>query len=408
MTSSAPQQLEGSQSPNSLEAFWDRNRGTVKTVFWVLALCLAGYYGWQYYDQKQKDAKWSSVSASLLLSDTYIPEELGRVPEQPNALLQRWMLAVQDASVAELDARMETALSVERPYLMWLKANALYRNGDYDQAKAEAEKILQEYPNHPLSTDSGFPVQFRPTKPVVDQDDEEETEARAQAVRDGDHDVLYQPPVAGSNVGRLLADIAKASAFAEPATWQKPEIPADAPRYKITLGDYGDVTIALMTAQAPKHCEVFEKLVADNHWDGIRVDEINRPAENSILVGWPGRQFHFGYASTKDQADRTKWDLTTPSEEECVVEDEYPGLSNFPGAVAASFGKENSEVDRIWICADDRSDQDDFRQVFAYVVDGMDIVEEVCGAEFEKSEDAQNGRGKPAENIIIESVTKVE
>ena len=411
MTSSAPQQLEGTHSPNSLEAFWDRNRGAVKTAFWIMVLCLAGYYGWQYYLQQEKNAKWSAFASNVLLGDLYSPEEED-LSRDPTDLLFRWSETIKAASIPELESRLATAEKVERPYLLWLIAARSFDGGDFSTAKSYGERLLAEFPSHPLCVETEFPVQFRHTKPK--DKDKDKTEEEPKPVDMQDHDQLYEAAVAGSTVGRLLQGIERAAAFQLPTDWQKPEIPADAPRYKIVLSDGeglgGEFTIALMTAQAAKHCEAFEKLAEAKHWDGLRIDAINRPSNDPTASRYQrnGRQFHFGFESTRDQPDRTEWDTTTPSDEEHVVEGEFADLSNFPGAVAARSAQGKSEMDRLWICGDDRVDQDGARQVFAYVVEGMEVVEDICDTDFEKSEDEVSGRGKPATNITIESVTKVE
>ena len=118
-----------------------------------------------------------------------------------------------------------------------------------------------------------------------------------------------------------------------------------------------------------------------------------------------------------DATDKDKWGNCTEvrkdetKKKEQVIYDsffKFADLSNFPGAVAARSADGKSEVDRLWICADDRADPDGSRQVFAYVVEGLETVRSICEVDFAQEDDELRGFGKPAENIAIESVVKVD
>ena len=211
-------------------------------------------------------------------------------------------------------------------------------------------------------------------------------------------------------VGLLRARIAALRQFEPPAQFQKPEIPTDAPKYRIKFGGpgvpgNGEVVIALMTQQAPELTKEFEKLAAEDFWKDIKVDEIQRPPAAAGRFANTLCQFHFGFASTRGE-DRSQWDTTKPSEH---LVDENTGLSHFPGAVAARLDADGkSQVDRLWIVGDDAAAQDGTRQVFAYVVEGMDVVKGICkDLPLSSAQEDQVGRGKPADNIKIESITKV-
>ena len=216
-----------------------------------------------------------------------------------------------------------------------------------------------------------------------------------------------QPQKPGSIAKDFIDHLRAAKEYVEPAHFVKPEIPADAPRWKFTLeGDYGSFTIALMTSAAPKICAKFEEIAASHYWDGIKIDEIVRPAK--ARFGADERfQLHFGFESTKTETNRSDWDLTTASKADHVVQEISP-LSHFEGAVAAQNRDGKAEVDRLYLCASDCAQEDQSRQVFAYVVDGgIEVLKRICESGFARTQDEDAGRGMPAENIAIKSVEKV-
>ena len=397
MSTIVPQQLEGVQSPTPVEALWDRHRGKAKAFFWVLALCLAGYYGFRYYEQKQADKRWSAFAASVLIDGVYAPSEVD--PYKVEGLSNRFLDKIRNSKVAELEATLASSDPVQRPYVLWLIANRAFEGKDWGRARSAAAELSKAFPDHVLCRDSEYPVQVRDE---IKPDDQEK-------VRKPKTD--YVAAVPGSMVSRLVSAIASAESFKEPTSFAKPEIPADAPRYKFKLsGENGEFTVALMTSQAPKHCEVFQRLASTGEhsfWAGIRVHEIQKPSDSAMSrFQNTDLQFQFGFESTRDE-DRTKWDFSKPSAEENVVK-EVTGLSNHQGAIAARNDDGKSQVDRLFVCGSDRADQDGWRQVFAYVVEGMDVVQRVCQSDFTRQEDEQRGVGQPAENITIESVTKVQ
>jgi cyclophilin family peptidyl-prolyl cis-trans isomerase len=161
-----------------------------------------------------------------------------------------------------------------------------------------------------------------------------------------------------------------------------------------------------MVQEAPKTCAKFEELATAKFWDGIKVDEIMRPSSRQNRFMEPTRQFHFGFETTRTEANRADWDTSTASKDERTVQ-EFTNLSHFPGAIAARMRDGKSEVDRLYICESDSPSQDDQRMVFAYVVEGLETVRKVCDANFDRAEDEESGRGRPSDTITIKSVTKL-
>jgi cyclophilin family peptidyl-prolyl cis-trans isomerase len=161
-----------------------------------------------------------------------------------------------------------------------------------------------------------------------------------------------------------------------------------------------------MVQDAPKTCAKFEEIAASKFWEGIKVDELVRPNAKNKFSYRSTRKFHFGYETTKTEANRTDWDTSTASKEERTVQ-EFTTLSHFPGAVSARIRDGKNEVDRIYVCESDSPLEDDQSTVFAYVVEGLESVRKVCESSFDQAQDEEVGSGRPAENIVIKSVTKL-
>ncbi len=398
MSGSLPQSLEGAQAPNALELLWERNRRLVQALFWLLALGLMAYYGVKYYGQKQLDAKWSKFAAASFLHETYSPDKVD-LPIQTIGYeaISTILDDLRDTSAEKFDKALATAEPEQVPYLLWLQANHAGRNGDIDKAVAIIDRLSSTYPNHPLVVSTGYPVQVR--------DEVEKDPSAKEDPKDKDKEPELKPAVTGSIASVLIDRLKAAKDYVAPAQFKMPTIPADAPRYRFTLdGDAGSFVVALMTHEAPKHCAKFEEIVAEKFWEGIKVDEIARPGKSR----WSEKiwQIHFGFEATKTEANRADWDTSVASKDNHVVE-EITHLSHFPGAISARQRDGKSEVDRLYVSASDCASQDDSRQVFAYIVEGMETVKRVSESSFDRSEDEERGRGRPAENIVIKSVEKL-
>lgn len=400
MTGSLPQSLEGAQAPNALELLWDRYRGLVQGLFWVLAAGLLGYYGLKYYEQKQLNAKWSTFAAATFLHETYSPsgdQELSNTIAYD--AVARLLDELRDTPSEKFDQAIATASPEQVPYLMWLQANHAAAAGDLERATQVVDQMRSRFPNHPLVVESDYPVQVR--EPVKDEKKKDNDKKK----KDEPDEPELKPAVKGSMVGLLIDHLKAAKDYVAPAQFKMVEVPADAPRYRITFeGDYGSFVIALMTSYAPKHCAKFEQIAAENFWPGVKVDEIARPGKSR----WSDRsaQFHFGFETTKTEANTSDWDKTTPSKEEHVVEEISP-LSHFPGAVSARSRDGKSEVDRLYFCANDCVSNDESRQVFAYVVEGLEVVKRITELSFDRSEDEEQGRGLPLDKVVVKSVEKL-
>lgn len=399
MTASIPQGLAGSSAPSALEILWERYKRLVQAIFWLLILGMLGFYGLKFYQQTQLNKKWSDFSAATLLNSTYSPANGDPRNASSFEAIGTMLDELRDTTDAHFDSALAKADAAQKPYLLWLKACRAARVGDLESATKAADQLKADYPKHPLCAQSGYPVQVRQE---VEKPKDDKQKAKTE-----EEEPELKPALAGSAVEMLVLNLKAAKEFVAPKQFVQPTIPADAPRYKVTLeGEYGEFVIALMTTAAPKMSAKFEELAAQNYWDGVKVDEIVRPGSRRNRFMEPTRQFHFGFESTKTEANRVDWDTTTASKEERTVE-EFTGLSHFPGAVAARMRDGKSEIDRLYISESDSPSQDEQRQVFAYVVEGLETVRKVCDASYDRAEDEEMGRGRPAENIAVKSVTKL-
>ncbi len=399
MTESLPQGLSGTQAPNPIEILWERYKRLVQAAFWLIVLGMFAFYGNRYYEQTQHNKKWAEWAEAALLRSAYCPKNGDPKSASTFESVANLLDEVRDASDAHFTAALAKATAAEQPYLLWLKACREARNGDVEAATKTAENLRAAHPKHVLCTSTAYPIQVR--QPIEKPKDKEKKDAQPE------EEPELKPAVAGSSVEMLIQNLKSAKDFAQPPTFVKPTIPADAPRYKITLdGDYGEFVIALMVTEAPKTSAKFEEIAASKFWENIKVDELVRPAARRNRFMEATRKFHFGFETTKTEANRADWDTSTASTEAHTVQ-EFTDLSHFPGAVSARMRDGKNEVDRLYICESDSPSQDDQFTVFAYVVEGLESVRKVCDASFDRSEDEDVGRGRPAESISIKSVTKL-
>jgi cyclophilin family peptidyl-prolyl cis-trans isomerase len=400
MTASLPQGLPGTQAPNALEILWERYKRLVQAAFWLLIVGMFAYYGLRYYEQTQANKKWSQWAEATLLRSAYNPKDGDPKSASSFEAVANLLDELRDAPEAHFTAALANADASQKPYVLWLKACREARNGDVDAASKTIDQLKAGYPNHSLVASTSYPVQVR--QPVEKPKDKDKKQDAQQ-----DEEEELKPALAGSPAEMLIQNLKSAKDFSAPPSFGKPAIPADAPRYKVTLeGEYGEFVIALMVQDAPKTCAKFDEIVTAKFWEGIKVDEIVRPSSRRNRFMEATRQFHFGFETTKTEANRADWDTSKPSKDEYTVQ-EFTNLSHFPGAVSARIRDGKSEVDRLYICESDSPSQDDQRMVFAYVVEGLENVRKICDASYDRSEDEEVGRGRPSENITIKSVTKL-
>jgi len=400
MTAAIPPQMEGTHAPNAVELLWEKYRGLFRLLVIVLIASLGLNYGWAYYQRVQRDQEYSAFAATTGLANGYSNSSLPASLEQQR-LQQAYMQLPGDLAkeVVKLDdAALEQAIqkadAARKPYLIWVSAARAVETQQWDKAEAALSRLESEYPKHILCIATDYPVQVRPE---VKKDEAQD------AAKKPNQKPELEPAKAGSLVGMLRAQIASHKTFQMPAQFRQPPIPENAPKVKVKLsGGWGEFTIALLPDVAPKHVAKFLELVDAKFFDGIKVDEIHRDGTRTKFYD---PEFHFGFEKTKTTDDRTQWSDANPSPNQ--VDWESSELSHFPGAIAARAEGDKSSPDRIWVCVDDLAKMDGNRVIFGFVVEGLDKIRGVTDAPFSTSQEEEMGSGKPADNIVIESVTKL-
>jgi cyclophilin family peptidyl-prolyl cis-trans isomerase len=386
MSATPPQQLEGTQAPSQIEFLWERYRRHFNLVV-TLGLCaVAGFYALKYYNQTQVDKRWTEFAVSIGLEKGYT--DLGAVTESATDTL---------ADLGKLEQLLGAADEHQKPYVLLAIARRAMQDKNWDRAESALAELETKYPKHTLVATNPYPVQVR--EQVKKDETAEDTQPKNKKPE-------LKPAVAGSAVSLLREQIAAAKAFVLPTRFAKPEIPADAPKVKFELsGDNGSFVIALMTAQAPKHCEEFLKLVNQEggpFWKGLSVDEIQR---NGTGMAKHPMQLHLGFESTRE-VEQSKWTKTDPSKH--LVDFEVTGLSHFPGAVAAQVEADGKScADRFYVVGEDAAEQDGQRVVFGYIVEGLENVKKVCEASMAAQED-EAGVGVPTDRVTVTDVTVVK
>ncbi len=376
MSATPPSNLQGTETPSPFEVLWERYKSLIMTIIAAILIALVGNYAWKTMDQKAVDEKWSKFSANIGIADTYV--DFAKANESLTT-------AVEGMEMATLESGLAGSDDTQRPYFLLAIARKAMIDKDWDRATAELTKLESEFPSHSLVTKTKSPPQGR---------DEIKPEDGAKP-----SDIQFEPSTEGSVVSLMRNQIAQAKGFELPAAFQKPEVPADAAKVKITFGDYGSATFALMP-QAAEHTKKFLELAKQEEggfWNGLAVDEIQRGTESFERP----YAMHFGFASTRED-DRTKWTTTEPSENQ--LDWEETGLSHFEGAIAARQEADGKScADRIWVYIDDQANLDGSNVVFGYVVEGLDVLRSICEAGM-SAEEEDRGFGRPSENIRVTAV----
>jgi hypothetical protein len=385
-TANPTSSAQGTQAPSQIELFWERYRSIIYVVLLAVLGALVVNYGWKKYSQGKVDAQWSQFAATVGLDTAYSDTDA-----QSDSVMDR----LDAIDSAQLKAELAAASEKQKPFLLMAIARKAVRAKDWPAAEAALQELETKYPQHSLVKSTPHPVQaqeFIKPDPTAQQ-----------APGSKPKPIEWKPPVQGSAVSLVRAQIEKAKSYTPPSQFAKPEIPADAEKWKFELsGESGSFTLALMP-QTPLHRAAFHELAsqAEPFWKGLAIDEIRRPAKNNEQP----RELHLGLESSRSQ-NKDEWTDTEPSKH--VVEFEKTKLSHFAGAVSGRNEKDGKScVDRLWICVDDAPRYDGERVIFAYVVEGLDNLKRVCESTMTAQEE-EAGRGKPADTIRIVNVTAVK
>jgi cyclophilin family peptidyl-prolyl cis-trans isomerase len=375
--------LAGTQSPAPVELLWDRYRSLFYVVVTAVLVALGANYAWNYFAQQKVDAQWSALASGTGLHKLYDSKEL-RLSGLPDVL--------EDLTSENLQSALATATEPQRPFVMLALARRAMIAKDWDKAEATLKDLESKYPTHSLVAVSEHPVQAQ--EPIVNLDETPKPNERKKPE--------FQPARKGSAVSLMREQIQAGRSYQAPSQFAPVELPKDGPKYKFDLGEgNGTFVVQLLPTFAPLTAKAFQELADGEYWKGFAVDEIRRPTKFSHQA----RELHIGFASTKDQDDRTKWNTTDAAKS--PIEFEANALSHFPFAVSARAEADGkSAADRFWINVDDACQNDGQRVIFGVIVEGQETLQRVCEATMSAQEEEQ-GRGKPATTIRVVAVTKL-
>lgn len=303
------------------------------------------------------------VAAGILFSQY----QAGKDAEQVNQSWSRLMGAVEEdgrggfAADAQALASMEAELqgTPAGAWALYLEAQGLRQDGEYDAAVAKLQQIKSAYPDHPLVKDTR----------------------------------TYDESVTPLNAIERLTKVfnaEKAWHESQPQLFANAELPADAPRVRFQT-DHGDFVVAVHADRAPKHAENFLAKVGEGYYDGLK---FHRSAF--------GMMIETGDPNTRDaESDPISWGQTGAGS--TVQEDEEPELYHFRGVLSANTlgGAEGSDGGLIAITAMPAHFRDGQNVVFGEVVEGFEVVEEIA----QLQPDATGQR--PETPAIVESATVV-
>ena len=289
------------------------------------------------------------------------------------------------------------------PLALWLIANRAARGEDFATARAALDRLEKEYPEHTLVRASSYPVQWRAEVPKDDDD------AEAEAPRPRNKAPELVAAKAGSAVSLMRAQIDASEAFrAQHPEFFEPRQPTSAQTISFEIENAGTIKIRLFDQAAPEHAARFLELASTDGgwWTGQRIHLIRRAGEGPMSSDLVPQEMCFGWASTENEDDRSKW-VPGEIDEAHLVDWEVTDLSHFPGTVsveAATKGK--SQVERIVITANDAAAQaDGTRVIIGRVVEGLDVVRAITESDFADESSRQSGNGLPAETFVVKSVT---
>lgn len=148
--------------------------------------------------------------------------------------------------------------------------------------------------------------------------------------------------------------------------------------------NYGQFTVELDQANAPKTTANFVKLASAGFYNGQR---FHRVIEGFMIQG--------GDPLSKDQTKRAFWGTGGPG---YSFADEFgPGLSNVTGTISMANSGPNTNGSQFFINVTDNLHLDKRHAVFGKVTAGMDVVMKIS-----QVETAPNSQ--PTEDVVIETV----
>ncbi len=214
------------------------------------------------------------------------------------------------------------------PWALYLAASSAAASRDFDRARSCLAELEQTYPQHPLVVQpftEGTPG-LSPTKLLAKRIDDE------------------------------LAFVRE-----NPTLFGNPELPADAPRVRLTT-DKGAIVVGLYKDVAPKLTENFLKLVKDGAYVGTKFHTI---VKNEYIRGGDPNSIK-GEAST--------WGKGGPG---YTLEKDANALKNFAGVISAAPDSTDTTKlsgSQFLITSSDVHSLDDLYIPFGKVLEGLDVI----------------------------------
>lgn len=302
------------------------------------------------------------IAAGILVSQY----QAGKDAEQVNQSWSRLMGAVDEDGRGGFDADAQAIAGMEAElqgtpagaWALYLEAQGLRQDGEYDAAIAKLQQIKTAYPDHPLIQDTR----------------------------------TYGDSITPLNAVERLTKVFNSEKewhASQPQLFANPELPANAPRVRFQT-DHGDFVLGLYVDRAPAHVENFLARVNEGYYDGLK---FHRSAF--------GMMVETGDPNTREaESDPIQWGQTGSG---ATIETEDTGLFHFSGVLSANTlaAAEGSDGGLIAITAMPAHFRDGQNVVFGAVVEGMDVLEEIA----ELPPDVTGQR--PESPAIIESAAVV-
>lgn len=150
---------------------------------------------------------------------------------------------------------------------------------------------------------------------------------------------------------------------------------------------YGEIVLEFLPDVAPKTVENFKKLAGSRFYDGTL---------SHRLI--PGFMIQLGDPLTKDPAMEARWGTGDPGYK---IKAEFSDKPHVKGTVSMARSSDpDSAGSQFFICFGTAPHLDRSYTVFAKVLEGMDVLDQL-----EKAEVGGPSRSKPQKPVVLESVT---
>lgn len=421
MSQNTPPGMEGQlQGPSRLELFWENTKKVVYAGVAAAAVAITIHYAWQYKIRRDRSEAWTQLATKSGLEKGYgspasnwsfLEPMIRRDPKTGVQWLTSYFMGADAALVGSLREQIEASdeaglkalasgADARAPLALWALGHRAYAKSDFDGATAHFDDLKRRFPEHFLCKETAYPVQWRDEVPKPKEKAEDKDKSKPEPA-------TLQPAKAGSEVGRVLEQIAAEKKFrAEHSEFFVAPEPDSPETLVFEIENAGTIKVKLYASRAPKHAaRLLELARADGGWwVGQRVHQIEREGSTPSFNGVHPSHFTIGWPSTKEE-DRTKWKQEDPQEAN-KLDWEDSGVSTFPGMLSVeSAGSGKSQVERLVFNADDEARQaDGTRVVVGRVVEGLDVIRRIVDSEFADDAGAQSGRGRPQESFKVKSI----